>query len=249
MVTGYCGRGDHFGNVREMKAVIRKLGRAYQARILRSEHESQKFTRYNERPAEFAFVLRCVGRCAPRTILDVGSGTSALPAILADCGAVVTAIDNVSGYWTADMFNRHWHVVDDDIRHPKINARFDMVTCISVLEHIKDHRTAVRNIMRLVRPGGYLVLAGPYTDREYVEDTYRVPGADVQSSKIPFICRSYSRTELYGWLADSAGELVAEEYWRCWTGRHWAQGERIAPPEPSARDASHSHACFLIRRR
>ncbi|MGH8217379.1 MAG: class I SAM-dependent methyltransferase [Steroidobacteraceae bacterium] len=231
-----------------MKALIHHLGRAYQRRILRSEAESQKFTRYNERPAEFAFVLRCVGRCAPRTILDVGSGTTALPAILSDCGAVVTAIDNVRDYWSSGMINRHWHIEDQDIQRPQIPKRFDMVTCISVLEHIADHRAAVGNIMRLVKLGGHFVLAGPYTDREYVEDTYRVMGADAQSSAMPYICRSYSRAELEGWLKENGGELIEEEYWRTWTGRHWAQGERIAPPTPSTREGNHTHACFLIRR-
>ena len=124
-----------------------------------------------------------------------------------------------------------------------------MVTCISVLEHIDDHRTAVRNILRLVKPGGHLVLAGPYTDRQYVENTYKVPRADPTSATLPYICRSYSRDQLNTWLSDNNADLIEEEYWRAWSGAHWALGQRIAPAEPSTLENEHNHACFLIKRK
>ena len=231
-----------------VKQVIHQLGRQYVRKVTQSEAEGQKFSRHNERSAEYAFVFRHITSCAPRTVLDVGTGTTALPAQLAACGCVVTAIDNVHDYWPAGMVNRHWYVMDDDITKTSQSAQFDMVTCISVLEHIIDHRAAVRNMMRLLRPGGHFVLAGPYTEREYVENCYRVKGADEGSQKLPYICRSYSRTELDSWLADNGGELIEAEYWRTWTGRHWSLGERVAPPEPSNREGAHTHACFLIRR-
>ena len=65
-----------------IKQSIHKLGRIYLRTVLQSEAEAQQFDRHNERPAEFAFVFRQVNRCVPRTILDVGSGTTALPALL-----------------------------------------------------------------------------------------------------------------------------------------------------------------------
>ena len=231
-----------------LKWSIHKLGRLYLQKVTQSEAEVQAFIRHNERAAEYAFVFRQVNIAAPQTVLDVGTGTTALPALLDTCGCVVTAIDNIRDYWSAGMVNRHWYVIDDDIQETSQAGPFDMVTCISVLEHINDHRTTVRNMMRLLRPEGHLVLAGPYTEGEYVEDCYRVPGADESSRKLPYICRSYSRAELDGWLTDNDGELVAAEYWRTWSGRHWSLGERIAPPEPSSREQPHTHACFLIRR-
>ena len=227
-----------------LKAAIHRLGAAYMAKTAQSEATGQRFRRHNERPAEYSFVFRAINRCARKNrLLDVGSGTTALPALISDCGCVVTAIDNVSDYWPAGMVNRHWHVEDDDISRTERADRFDMVTCISVLEHIKDHQGAMRKIMGLLKPGGHLVLAGPYTEREYVEDTYKVEAADPTSAKLPYMCRSYSRRELDLW----GGEVIDAEYWRAWSGRHWAQGERIAPPEPSTQGGAHNHACFLIR--
>ncbi|TMH03678.1 MAG: class I SAM-dependent methyltransferase [Betaproteobacteria bacterium] len=232
-----------------IKQSVHKLGRMYLRRVLQSEAEAQEFDRHNERPAELSFVFRQVNRCAPRTILDVGSGTTALPALLGDCGIVVTAIDNIRDYWPSGMVNRHWHVIDDDISRTKLSGPFDMITCISVLEHIADHRAAFRNMAQLLKPGGHLVLAGPYTELEHIENSYKEPGADEASRNLPYICRSYSRTDLDDWLREGNCELIEAEYWRAWTGRHWALGQRIAPPQPSSREAAHNHACLLIRRR
>ncbi|HZT01872.1 MAG TPA: class I SAM-dependent methyltransferase [Steroidobacteraceae bacterium] len=234
---------------RKSEDVLHHVGRAYQRWSLKREYVSQRFRRHNERTAEFAFVFRAVGKTAPRTLLDIGTGTTALPAAIANCGVVVTAVDNVRDYWEDGMVNRHWHIIDSDIQKPALEGQWDMVTCISVLEHVKDHRAAMRNMMRLVRPGGHLVLTCPFTDREFVADTYRVPGADPVSATEVYICNSYSRAELETWLSDGDAELIEEEYWRGFTGKHWAMGTRIAPPEPSSRNGNHNHACFLIRRR
>lgn len=238
------------GNLRSLlKRSVHKLGSTYLRKILRSEAEAQEFDRHNERPAEFAFVFRQVNKCAPRTVLDVGTGTTALPVLLSDCGCVVTALDNIRDYWPAGMANRHWHVVDDDITRTRLSGSFDMVTCISVLEHIVDYRAAVRNMMQLLKPGGHLVLTCPYTELQHVENCYQASEAHESMQNLPYICRSYSRADLDDWLKDTSGELVEMEFWRGWSGRHWALGERIAPPQPSSRDAAHNHACLVIRRR
>lgn len=228
--------------------VVHHIGHTYQRWALKREYEAQRFRRHNERPMEFSFVLRAVGKVAPKTLLDVGTGTTALPAAIANCGVVVTAIDNITDYWEEGMINRHWHVLQDDIQAPQIAKQFDMVTCISVLEHIKDHSSAMRHMLRLVKPGGYMVLSCPYTDREFVPDTYRQPGADPESAKQVYICNSYSRAELDSWLKDGNAELIEAEYWKGFTGKHWAMGTRIAPPQPSTLDGDHNHACFLIRK-
>lgn len=223
-------------------------GRAYLRRLLRGEHEAQAFHRHNERTAEYGFALKAIGHLAPRTVLDVGTGTTAWPALVRDLGCVVTAIDNVRDYWPEGMVNRHWQVLDHDIQAgPAPGVPFDLVTCISVLEHVRDHATALRHMLGSLRPGGHLVLCGPYTDREYVEDCYRAPGADPAAASMPYICRSYSRSERDGWLSLGA-EIVRERYSRGWTGRHWCQGQRIAPMEPSSLEGPHNHACFLLRR-
>src|SRR5690348_15240857 len=90
---------------RKSEDVLHGVGRTYQRWALKREYESQQFRRHNERTAEFAFVFRAIGRTAPRTLLDIGTGTTALPAAIANCGVLVTAVDNVRDYWEDGMLN------------------------------------------------------------------------------------------------------------------------------------------------
>src|SRR5438045_33492 len=92
------------------KALANRLGRAWIRRINRNQAANQPFRRHNERGIEYSFVFRQIARLCPKSILDVGTGTTALPPLFRICGAVVTASDNVKDYWPKGMFNPHWHV-------------------------------------------------------------------------------------------------------------------------------------------
>ena len=233
--------------------MLRRIARLAIAKLVsletQSEASHQTFRRHNERPVEYAWVFRAIGRCAPKRVLDVGTGTTPLPAMMATCGCVVMATDNVKDYWPKGMTNRHWHVQDDDIQTSRLDPEsFDLVTCISTLEHIADHRSAMRNMLRSLKPGGHLVLTCPYTAGRFTEDCYRVAGVNPKSRENPYPCRSYSRAELDGWLADSNASLIDAEYWKGFTGEHWAIGDRIAPPLPSSEFADHNLGLFLVRK-
>ena len=82
-------------------------------------------------------------------MLDVGTGTTAWPHLLRNCGYVVTAIDNIRDHWPEGMVNRHWAVLDVDIvkPDPRIPEKCEAITCISVLEHIENHTRAVWNMV------------------------------------------------------------------------------------------------------
>ena len=160
-----------------IKSLVHSAGRWYLDKICRDEFEQQSFRRINERPSNSAFFSsasrkQCRGRCS-----NVGTGTTALPSLLRTCGCVVTAIDNVRDYWSNGMSNRHWHVIDDDITRPRLNSQYDMVSCISVLEHIVDHNAAMRSMFSLVAPGGFVLLTFPYNETRYVDNVYKLAGA------------------------------------------------------------------------
>ena len=106
------------------KSIVKNLLNRYPQWICRQEFESQVFTRFNERPIEFGFVFRKLGEIYPRNILDVGTGTTALPHLVRNCGFLVTATDNVHDYWPSGMLNRHYHVVDDDITNSHLKDTF-----------------------------------------------------------------------------------------------------------------------------
>jgi len=231
-----------------VRRLVLRAGLAFTTWLNRREFRGQQFVRLNERPIEYGFVFRKVAELQPRTVLDVGTGSTALPHLLRTCGALVTASDNVRDYWPAGMINRHYHVVDDDITHTRLKPGFDLVTCISVLEHIEDFRGAVRNMLQLLAPGGHLILTCPFNERAYSPNVYERPLSELLGKPKPaYRTQAFSRRELDGFLAEGAA-LVDEERWRLTDGEYWTEGARLARPVRTRPDEPHQIACFLLAR-
>ena len=230
-----------------LKNIVHKLGTKYISRINLKEAKAQKFKRHNERAIEYRFVFDCLNDLRPVRVLDVGTGKTALPSLMANCGCVVKAIDNVRDYWPSGMVNRHWHVQDDDIRSPKLADKFDLVTCVSVIEHIEDHRTAFLSMVNLLAPGGHLIITTPYNEHRSVPDVYKLPRA-AYGQNFPFICRSSSRAEIDSWLSVTPVNIVRQEYWEFWTGDVWTQGEPIAAPRQVNLSETHQLTCILLQK-
>lgn len=226
---------------------LRRLSAAYPRRVVRREFEQQTFRRFNERPVELMFVFQKLAALYPKTILDVGTGTTALPQVLRSGGALVTAIDNIRDYWPGGMHNRHYHVIDDDICHTRLTGLFDFITCISVLEHVREPGLAVRSLCALLRPGGHLVLSFPYSEPTHVDNVYALPGSSYGQSA-SYVTRSYCRTDLDRWLTPLDVDIVDQQYWRYWTGEFWTVGEQIIPPIQASATEPHQLSCLLIRR-
>ncbi|MBV8552208.1 MAG: class I SAM-dependent methyltransferase [Acidobacteriaceae bacterium] len=225
------------------KAFARQLGNSYIRRICSAESNGQKFNNHNERSIEYRFALGCLARARPKTVLDVGTGTTAWPHLLRNCGFVTTAIDNVHDYWDDQMVNRHWTVLEVDITKPgEFHGAFDAVTCISVMEHIVDHESAVRNMLRLLVPGGSLIITTPYNHHEYCPDVYKRPDA-LYGQDLPYICRSHSAREIEQWQQLGA-RLKQREMWRLFSGPVWATGERIPWEQTQSEDSPHQLGCF-----
>jgi SAM-dependent methyltransferase len=236
---------------RELRSVARRaydLGaRAYLTPLLRREWRHPSWREPNERPLEYDYALRAIVGCAPREILDVGTGTTAWPHLLANCGYRVTAIDESSGYWLRRPFNRHYYVLRDDVTASRLDRHFDLVTCISVLEHIPDHRAAVAGMLGLLRPGGHAVITVPYNEHRFVEDVYRLPGAGY-GGDFPFIGRVYSRAEVTAWEDASGASIVDQEYYAVFSGELWTFGERLDPPRRVGVDEPHHLTALLLRK-
>ncbi len=223
------------------------IGLAYARLVCWREFVTSRFSGINERAVEYAFVFRQLAQLCPFTVLDVGSGQSALPHLMRTCGYMVTATDNIGAYWRFGMVNRHFHVINDDITATHLTGEFDVITCISVLEHIQEHDQAVQSMFSLLKPGGHLILTFPYNDRGYHGNVYDYSGSQV-SEKPHFITQAFSRSELEGWLAANRGTVVEQEFWRFYTGDYWTCGERVQPPEQVSREMPHQVTCLLLRK-
>lgn len=61
-------------------------------------------------------------------------------------------------------------VCADARRLPFASRMFDFIYCSHVLEHIPDDRTAMRELQRVLRPGGMAMILTPLWDKPTFED-------------------------------------------------------------------------------
>lgn len=230
-----------------LKSALHKIGRAYIARLCRSEFESQSFRRINERPVEFSFVFRKLAEINPRTVLDVGTGKTSLPHLIRTCGFLVTATDNIVDYWPNGMINRHFHVMNDDITHTRLDQKYDVITCVSVLEHIDRHDAAIQSMLSLLNPGGHLLLTCPYHEQEHVDNVYDLEGSSYGQGAA-YQTRAYCRQDLQRWFPAETCQIREQEFWQYWEGKHWTVGKQILPPTKSSVDQPHQHTCLDIEK-
>lgn len=97
-------------------------------------------------------------------VLEVGAGIGAITARY-ELGREVVAND-VSPACVQALRERfadrpNVHVEDRDLRTLELDARFDSVLMVNVLEHIADDVEALRGLGRLVVPGGNVVVYVP----------------------------------------------------------------------------------------
>lgn len=98
--------------------------------------------------------------------LDVGCGGGLLSEALARAGAEVTAIDLAPAVLEVARLHLHESGVSVDYRETSIEAlasdmpqRFDVITCMEMLEHVPDPGSVIRACAVLLKPGGKLFLS------------------------------------------------------------------------------------------
>jgi SAM-dependent methyltransferase len=86
--------------------------------------------------------------------------------------SIATRLQKVAGidYLSADLFDPAAMVKMDitDIQYP--DNSFDVIYCSHVLEHVPQDRRAMRELARVLKPGGWAVLAVPIKGEKTFED-------------------------------------------------------------------------------
>jgi SAM-dependent methyltransferase len=67
-----------------------------------------------------------------------------------------------SGLQTGVWDTSHIDIVSDIISIPKPDGSFDAILCTEVLEHLPEPVAALKELSRLLKPGGTLVLTAPF---------------------------------------------------------------------------------------
>lgn len=145
---------------------------------------------------------------------DIGRGAMALPKLLHAAPEVAlmrkfrkmyaSAPDR---YVTADLesplADMHF-----DIQHiPLDDEEFDAVICNHILEHVEDDRAAMREILRILRPGGWGILLSPVDlcrEHTFEDDTITDPEQRTR------IFGQYDHRRIYG--RDYAARLREEGF-------------------------------------
>jgi 2-polyprenyl-6-hydroxyphenyl methylase/3-demethylubiquinone-9 3-methyltransferase len=138
-------------------------------------------------------------RCAlgEARVLDVGCGGGLLAETLARAGAQVTAIDLApSMVETARL-----HALDSGLTIDyrvetaeellKSPAKFDVVTCMEMLEHVPDPAATVDVLGKLVRPGGHIFIST--INRNFRSFALAIVGAEYIANLVPRGTHEYER--------------------------------------------------------
>jgi hypothetical protein len=71
---------------------------------------------------------------------------------------------------SADLDSPHAAVTLDLTRIEMADASFDVILCSHVLEHVHDDRRAMRELFRILRPGGWAMIQVPISSKPTFED-------------------------------------------------------------------------------
>jgi SAM-dependent methyltransferase len=94
----------------------------------------------------------------PRRALDLGAGRGELSTSLEARGYAVTAVERYAAQFEASV-----PLVDADLneRFPFADESFDTAMAIEILEHLENPRRFLRELARILRPGGVAVVSTP----------------------------------------------------------------------------------------
>jgi demethylmenaquinone methyltransferase/2-methoxy-6-polyprenyl-1,4-benzoquinol methylase len=144
-----------------------------------------------------------LGLAPGERVLDVGAGTGVSTEELARSGAHAVGVDLSLGMLLAGRRTRP-HVpllAGDALRLPFADATFDAVTISFALRNVTDTGAALRELARVTRPGGRLVVC------EFSQPTnpvFRTAYLSYLMRSLPAVARTVSSNpEAYVYLAES----------------------------------------------
>lgn len=129
-------------------------------------------------------------------ILDAGCGIGETMKKMVAVAPNVTGIDRV---WHRSVAIAEWRGVDLDVTPwPLASEAYDVVVMLDVIEHLERRVSALREVHRVLKPGGRLLLSAPNVDTRW---KWRLRGAGLGFYSDPDHKTEYTAGELRRELA------------------------------------------------
>lgn len=153
---------------------------------------------------------------AGKTVVDIGCGGGILAEAMAHHGARVTAIDLAEASLAVAKLHQLESKLDIDYRRVSAEQlaadepqRYDVVTCLEMLEHVPSPASVVQACHDLVKPGGAIFFST--INRNPKSYLFAILGAEYLLNLLPRGTHDYARfikpSELAAWCRDSELQL------------------------------------------
>jgi SAM-dependent methyltransferase len=162
------------------------------------------------RRLELAVLSRYLNLTGRQRVLDVGSGKGAFCGELARAGHSVVGVDPSTP--AAAIAKTYVNPGGDFVLGggealPFSDERFDRVISVCVLEHTKDDLRVLREVRRVLKPGGLFALTVDCLDSPFISETFR------RHHREEYRCNQlYSDTKLRELLVRAGFEVQETEY-------------------------------------
>jgi len=158
-----------------------------------------------------------IAALAEKTVLDVGCGGGILAESMATRGARVTGIDMSEKALKVAKLHGLESGVQVDYRQIAVESlaeeapgRFDIVTCMEMLEHVPEPASVVQACAKLVKPGGFVFFST--LNRNPKSYLFAVLGAEYLLNLLPRGTHHYAKfikpSELIHFCRESRLDLV-----------------------------------------
>jgi len=149
--------------------------------------------------------------------IDIGCGGGILTESMAQAGAKVTGIDMAEGPLSVARLHQIESGAEVDYRQATAEelaaaeaGKYDVVTCLEMLEHVPDPAAVIRSCTELAKPGGHVFFST--INRNPKSFVFAIVGAEYVLRLLPKGTHEYEKfirpSELERWAREAGLELT-----------------------------------------